>query len=312
MQDTAAPLKTPVATESQTPAPVVPQQAPPQQAPKQTPVQTTSPQKSSNKSGGHSVISLVTIGLATLFFTLWVVEVRKAPTALMESSVEVAESMEAPEYILPELLPAVGSVELPAAKTTGTMSVEEAIFTRRSQRVFTDEALSLADVAQMLWSGQGVTDDKGHRAAPSARGLYPHTLYLVVRNVDGLEPGLYRYEPETHTLSDLGIADAGDKLSAAGVQENSQTAPAVIVVGTAVAKMLEMFPGSAQSVADLEAGHIGQNFYLQAQSAGLGTVVTAGFSSEAVTESLGLDPNMSITYLVPFGYPDTTPVEATH
>ena len=262
-----------------------------------------------------SFLVIIMVGLSTLFFTLWVVEMRKSDPVAMPAP--VAESMEekemaAPLYVMPETLASVGTVKLPEPDTKGDLSVEEALASRRSIRTFEETAVSLADVSQMLWSGQGVTDENGHRTAPSARGLYPHTLYLIVRNVDGLEPGLYRYEPETHELSDLGVADAGDRLIAAEVQANSQTAPVVIGFGTAFAKMQEKFPANPQSVADLEAGHIGQNIYLQAQSLGLGTVVTAGYNPMAVVEQLGLDKNETVTYLIPFGYPAPVVEEEAH
>ncbi len=253
-----------------------------------------------------SFLVIIMVGLSTLFFTLWVVEMRKSDASGM--NLPVAGSMEEKElaaalFVMPEPIPAVGTVALPKPDTKGELSVEEALASRRSIRTFEETPVSLSDVSQMLWAGQGVTDDSGHRTAPSARGLYPHTLYVIVRNVDGVKPGLYRYESETHALSDLGVADAGDRLIAAEVQPNSQTAPVVIAIGTAFAKMQEKFPDDPQSVSDLEAGHIGQNIYLQAQSLGLGTVVTAGFNPVAVVEQLGLDQHETITYLIPFGYP---------
>lgn len=264
------------------------------------------------KKEAFSFLSVFTIGLSLLFFALWVVEMKKPDTIapkMMEA--ESAQEETVAQYVMPEMAEAVGTVELPEPSLTGDVSVEEAIQNRRSKRVYTEEPVSMADLSQMLWSAQGVTDESGHRTAPSARGVYPHTLFVVVRNVEGLDAGLYRYEPETHSLSDLGMANAGDMLSEAGVQDNSKNAPVVVAIATAYAKAQEMFPNNPQSVSDLEAGHIGQNLYLQAESLGLGTVVTAGFNSSLVAEKLGLDQNFVITYLVPFGNPGEE-VEAAH
>jgi len=260
-----------------------------------------------------SFVSLFLLGISVLFFTLWFTEMQKtevmSPVVMDES--EQTEEVAALQYVMPEMLPSVGTVELPKPEMLKGMPVEEAIAIRRSKRAYTQDAISIADLSQMLWAGQGQTDESGHRAAPSGRGTYPHTLYAVVRNVEGVEPGLYRYEPATHSLSDMGVADAGDKLNAAKVQDNSQNAPVVIVLSTAYAKSEAKFPDSAEMNADLEAGHIGQNLYLQAESLGLGTVVTGGFSSDSVVSELGLDPNESVTYLIPFGHP-AAEVEAVH
>jgi hypothetical protein len=59
-----------------------------------------------------------------------------------------------------------GSVPLPASKTDGRMSVEKALKTRRSFRDPKETPLTLAQVGQLCWAAQGVTGDKGHRAAP--------------------------------------------------------------------------------------------------------------------------------------------------
>ena len=253
-----------------------------------------------------SFLTIILVGVSTLFFTLWVVELRGNGRMAQEKAPVVSDSSTAAAevYVLPVPPESLETIQLPEPDTQGGMTVEAALNSRRSIRTFQSRSVTLADLSQLLWAGQGVTDDAGHRTAPSARGLYPHTLYVVVRDVADLEPGLYRYEPATHTLSSLGLSDVGDRLTAAGVQPNSQTAPAVIAVGTAVAKMQESFPETAQSVSDLEAGHIGQNIYLQAQSLALGTVVTAGFDTAAVGSSLGLDSNELVTYLIPFGYPE--------
>ena len=49
-------------------------------------------------------------------------------------------------------------------------------------REYTDEPLSLEEVAQLPWSAQSITEpDREFRAAPSAGATYPLVLYLVVR-----------------------------------------------------------------------------------------------------------------------------------
>jgi hypothetical protein len=59
----------------------------------------------------------------------------------------------------------------PATPTSG--SLEEAIATRRSIRELEPRALTEAQVGQLLWAAQGITDDAGRRAAPSAGATYP-------------------------------------------------------------------------------------------------------------------------------------------
>ena len=87
-------------------------------------------------------------------------------------------------------------VKLPQPKTEGVVSVEEALAKRRSIRKYSDQALSLQEIGQILWAAQGITSPRGFRTAPSAHGFYPITLYLVVSNVTGLTPDVYTYDPD--------------------------------------------------------------------------------------------------------------------
>lgn len=255
-----------------------------------------------------SFVSLFLLGLSAVLGVLLVNEMRSSETVMVSEKADQAEVM---VYEMPTSPVIRGVVELPEPDLSGDMSVEEAIQSRRSQRVYSEEPVTLAELGQVLWAAQGVTDESGHRAAPSAKSAYPYSLYVVVRNVADLDPGLYVYQPETHSLGDLGMVNASERLVEAGVQENSQTAPVVIAQVATYAKMLERFPDSdPHKNVYLEGGHIGQNVYLQVEALGLGTVVTGGFNPMAVGEALEIDTkNQSVVYLIPFGNPGEAPAE---
>ncbi|SFF83660.1 SagB-type dehydrogenase domain-containing protein [Duganella sp. CF458] len=73
-------------------------------------------------------------------------------------------------------------------------------------------ALDLAAVGQLLHLTAGVTARRGGvalRAAPSSGALFPAELYLLVRRVDGVQPGLYHFDPDRHRLAWLGALPAG-------------------------------------------------------------------------------------------------------
>ena len=98
----------------------------------------------------------------------------------------------------PEIVP------LPDPDRAGTRTLESTLGERRSVRDFADEAIGLADVSQLLWAAQGITDPEGFRTAPSAGALYPLEIHVVAGNVDGLPDGLYRYRPRESVTSPLG------------------------------------------------------------------------------------------------------------
>jgi len=194
-------------------------------------------------------------------------------------------------------------------------SVEEAIQSRRSKRNYSEEPVTKQELSQILWAAQGITDEAGHRAAPSAKSAYPYSLYVVVRNVTDVPEGLYLYNPEDHSLGSVGLADAGDRLIEAGVQATSQSSPVVIALTAAPAAMLKQFPDSDPLPnVFLEGGHIGQNIYLETESLRMATVVTGGFNQQAVVNALELDSaNQIVVYLIPFGHIGEAPAEeATH
>lgn len=266
-----------------------------------------------------SFLFILFVGIATVLFVLLVNEKRKVLQVNRESESQQAmmESDEAVEsekmtYEMPAEKKFSAEIGLPKPSLKGKVSVEEALQSRRSRRRFASDPLTLEELSQVLWAGQGVTDENGHRTAPSARSAYPYTMYVVVRNVTGVAPGLYAYLPEKHALGDLGFTDAGGALIDAGVQDNSQKAPAVIVLSGAYAIMAEKFPDDPVTNTHIEAGHIGQNIYLEVEALGLSTVVTGGFDSAKVGSALKLDPNEEIVYLVPFGHRDEMAVEEAH
>ena len=86
-------------------------------------------------------------------------------------------------------------VQLPRPTITGERSLEDVIASRRSVREFSDESLTDAEISQLLWAAQGVTDGKGLRAAPSAGALYPLEIYIARSS------GLFRYVPGDHELT---------------------------------------------------------------------------------------------------------------
>lgn len=194
------------------------------------------------------------------------------------------------------------TIALPAPKLKGSLSVEEALFTRRSRREFAETALTQAQLSSLLWSAQGITDaPTGKRTAPSAYNVYPFTVYVVVRNVTGITPGLYEYLPATHALGNMNLANAGDVFNAGeGVEALAKKTPVVIVLSAALDKGVEKLKGGALTSAYLEGGHIGENLYLEAESLKLATVVTGG-GTQGAHDALKLDPAETVVYVVPVG-----------
>lgn len=191
------------------------------------------------------------------------------------------------------------AVPLPTPALAGETSLEEALLRRRSVREFKDTPLATAELGQLLWATQGITNERGFRTAPSAGALYPLEIYLAT--VDGL----FHYDPEGHQLWTVSQEDARQGLYDAALrQEPVLQAPAVFVL-TAVYERTAQKYGSERSprYVHLEAGHAAQNLLLEAVVLGLGAVPIGAFEDQRVQEVLGLPEDHEPLYLIPVGHP---------
>jgi len=186
----------------------------------------------------------------------------------------------------------------------GSQSLETLLSLRRSAREFAASALTLAQAAQLAWAAQGISDPRGLRTAPSAGALYPLELYLVAGAVEGLDPGVYRYLPRGHRLERTAEGDRRPQLARAALgQGRLADAPAVFVIGAVYERTAVKYGDRAPRYVQMEAGHAGQNLFLQATALGLGTVVVGAFRNEGVARVLVLPASVKPLSLMPVGAP---------
>jgi len=190
---------------------------------------------------------------------------------------------------------------LPPPLTDGPFSIERTLHERRSLRSPASTPLSLAQIGQLCWAAQGVTDAKGHRTAPSALATYPLELYVLAAKVDGLPPGLYHYEPRDHALSLRGAGDRLAAFDAAAVGQGwTAGAPAMFLIVGRSAAMERMRDRGAQFMW-VEAGLAAQGFFLQATALGLGSTYVGGFDPDSARASLGLADGEEVLAVLPVG-----------
>ena len=194
------------------------------------------------------------------------------------------------------------AIALPAPETDGRVSVEKALKERRSLRDPLTTPLTIKEIGQLCWAAQGVTDDKGHRTAPSARASYPLELYVIAGAVTDLAPGLYHYEPEKHALSLVATGDKRTEFKAkAAGQEWITKAPAIYVLSGVSEKMGKMKEHGSQFMS-IEAGLAAQGFFLQATALGLGSTFVGGFDPPAARSALGLPASEEVLAVLPVGH----------
>jgi len=195
-------------------------------------------------------------------------------------------------------------ISLPQPLYKSQTSLEEALLSRKSIREYKQEPISLEELSQLLWAAQGMTREWGGRTAPSAGGIYPIQVYVVVKNVDDVERGVYLYDAKNHSLILLSKGDFSKSLMSAVLNQRwiGDAALNFVITGN-YNKTVSKYGERGIMYVHLEAGHVSQNIYLQAAALNLGTVAVGAFDDEEVRKIIHVDKEETPLYVMPVGRP---------
>ncbi len=172
---------------------------------------------------------------------------------------------------------------------------------RRSVRRYADTPLTLRELSQVLWATYGFVDYE-RRVVPSAGATYPVEVYVVVKSVESLEPGVYRYDERRHSLVLVKKGDYSSDLARACLNQRwVKAAPVNVVLVAYYEKTTGWYGERGFRYIYMEAGHIGQNIYLAATEMNLGTVAVGAFDDDEVKKLLGLGDEYIVLYVFPVG-----------
>jgi putative peptide maturation dehydrogenase len=202
---------------------------------------------------------------------------------------------------------ATGSVPLPHRAPGDGETSGRLLFLlerRRNVRRFDrGRSMPLADFALLLATVFGA--ERGLRVtpsltvlkktSPSGGALHPIEAYPLVRDVDGVEPGLYHYDARGHRLERLRRLRPreGEELVEALLarQSHFRSAHAVVLLTARFERQFWKYREHKKSyrVAMMDAAHLSQTFYLVCTEHGLGACFTAAINDGDVDEVLALD-----------------------
>lgn len=195
-------------------------------------------------------------------------------------------------------------IELARPRRVSETSVEQAIEGRRSRRSYANEPVKSGDISQLCWAAQGITEERHKlRASPSAGALYPLEIFLVIGNSD-LEAGIYHYSPSNHSLKRIKEGDYRKALRDASLGQKAVEDGALDMVIAAIYERTTRKYGKRgrERYVHMEAGHVAENIYLQAEAVGLGTVSMGAFDDERVREVLSIPGEYVPLYVMPVGH----------
>ncbi|MFX1533325.1 MAG: SagB/ThcOx family dehydrogenase [Promethearchaeota archaeon] len=182
-------------------------------------------------------------------------------------------------------------VFLHSPDTQGSLSLDEAIMQFKPMETdFSPDRLTLAQLGQLLWSGQGITHAP-FRAAPSAGATYPLELFAVIGSeaVIGVSEGVYSYDTPTHRLKQLLEGDFREELSElvpSAQKTLITTAPVSIIILAEYNRTTERYGLRGIQYVHLEVGHVIQNICLQTVSLDLHTQALVSFNTTGIRELL--------------------------
>lgn len=190
--------------------------------------------------------------------------------------------------------------------------LESTLLDRRSTKRFADRRLTLDEAAGALWSVAGTTED-GRRVCPSARASYPVTASLVAAEVEGLDTGVYAYDPARHAVDTVQTGDHRRRVAEVTLDAVDwlATCPAAIVLSADMVAAGERFPDQPAEHGEvfvwIEVGHAAQNLYLWAAEHRLGTALIAGLDdARAAAYCTDLLPHAHrVLGILPIGQPAT-------
>jgi len=201
-----------------------------------------------------------------------------------------------------ERAPASQRLRLPVADAT---PLDALLAQRVTCRNFdASRALTQAQLAAVLYRTYGAraVDDFApgvqllKKSVPSAGGLHATEAYLLVRRVEGIEPGLYHYHPIDHALEPIRRLDRDEAAALArrfvAAQSYFLDAPVFVIAVSRFGRNFWKYRNHAKAYRALilDVGHLSQTMYLAATELGLAAFITAAINEVDIEEALGLDP----------------------
>jgi SagB-type dehydrogenase family enzyme len=182
---------------------------------------------------------------------------------------------------------------------------------RQSTRAFAPWTMPLATLSELLFAAHGVVGimplEAGgaylRRSVPSAGALYPLEIFVLLRDIENLEDGIYGFDPRSHALDRLFLRTRLEQALGAFYTSPYLGGANVIVCHVAVfGRCQKKYGPRGYRYILLEAGHSAQNLCLAAEERGLATLCMGGFKDSMLNRCLGLSaPDEGVVYSVAVG-----------
>ena len=213
-----------------------------------------------------------------------------SPIDQIQGVPEPLTELQIPEGATVIKLPNPKSIKVP------DVSIRQAIENWEPVAYFSRSSVTLKELSFLLWCTQGSrktgSDQLQIRNTPSSGLRYPLETYFVAGEVDGLETGLYRYLPRSHSIvierlgSDIPLTMGNTTMNFALI---TRAAVTFLWVGIPYRSVWALGNRGCRSVL-IEAGHTCQALIMAAACIGCRVQPSDLFHDEMMIQLANLDP----------------------
>lgn len=190
------------------------------------------------------------------------------------------------------------------------MTLDEAIANRKSVRTYSNKYITQEELTFLLWSTQTVKNfvqkesiEVAFRNVPSAGARHPFETYLCINRVEGIDAGLYYYDPLHHGLILYKEENQANNVTQACLNQKMVEHSAITFIWVAIPYRTTWRYGQrGYRYIYQDSGHVGQNLHLAAEAIGAGACMIGAYADEIFNDLLGLDGlNEFVIYVASLG-----------
>ena len=200
------------------------------------------------------------------------------------------------------------TLTLPEVKATAGMDILQAMERRAASRHFSNQTVSLENIATILWAGNGLILREGKKTIhgyDTVSGATENNRYTIpwgwskpyLKVYLLIEKGAFEYMPVKHQLKCLVERNL---IETSG--SNSFGAHGVIVIAADYDSMPDGKTAISRDVAFLSAGSSAQNMVLAGSVFGIQMLTQVAFGAEEIRQELNLSGNIEPLTILSFGY----------
>lgn len=165
-------------------------------------------------------------------------------------------------------------------------TIMKAFQQRKSDRVYANKDLSVADLSDLLWAANGINrPESGKRTAPSSMNIQDIEIYVCKAD------GAYLYDPKKQELTPVAKGDF--RAAVGGQQDFVEKAPVSLVLVSSKGGMTGAY----------DAGIVSQNISIFCAGVGLATVPRVSMDQNKLKTALKLTNGQHLMMNHPVGYP---------